>query len=182
MAKDAYEIGHRNGMLTVISDRFSIQQGKYVRPAYDVRCDCGNEKVIISFNIARTRTCGCIDLKLKHGDTITMAGGGKKKPCSLYSRWALMKDRCCNPNNYMFHRYGGRGIFVCDEWRHNYIAFREWALANGYDESLQNDRVDNDGPYCPENCRWVTSKQNANNRSDCKTQATRPSQTRMWLV
>jgi hypothetical protein len=82
----------------------------------------------------------------------------------LYNRWMGMRARCNNPNHIHFCHYGGRGISVCSEWATNSKAFIDWALANGYRDELQLDRADNDGPYSPENCRWVTRKQNAQNR------------------
>ena len=64
----------------------------------------------------------------------------------------------------MFYNYGGRGISVCEEWKNDYITFRNWALENGYKEELQIDRINNNGNYEPNNCRWVTSKINGNNK------------------
>lgn len=75
-----------------------------------------------------------------------------------------MKQRCSNPNRKEWPNYGGRGIVVCDEWREDYAAFREWALGSGYADHLDIDRVDNDGPYSAENCRWGTRSQNLRNR------------------
>lgn len=74
-----------------------------------------------------------------------------------------MIQRCTNPNNSFYPRYGGRGITVCPEWKSR-RAFREWALKNGYEENLTIDRIDNDKGYSPDNCRWVTMKENCNNR------------------
>lgn len=85
----------------------------------------------------------------------------------LYHTWEGMKTRCYNKNACNYHNYGGRGIKVCDEWLHNFKAFQEWALSHGYDNTLRIDRIDNDKDYEPSNCRWVTNKENNNNRGDC---------------
>lgn len=77
-----------------------------------------------------------------------------------------MKARCHNPRNKRYDRYGGRGITICDEWRDSFEAFRDWAMANGYQENLTLDRKDTDGNYCPENCKWATQKEQQNNRSN----------------
>ena len=85
------------------------------------------------------------------------------KGTRLYAIWKAMKTRCCNSNFKAYARYGGRGITVCDEWLHDFAAFRDWALANGYRDDLTLDRKETDGPYAPWNCRWATYKEQANN-------------------
>ena len=86
----------------------------------------------------------------------------------LYKIWSGMIKRCYNPKAAKYPRYGARGITVCDQWRSAFIVFHRWAVQNGYGEDLQIDRIDNDGPYSPENCRWVTAAQNTRNSSTCK--------------
>lgn len=81
----------------------------------------------------------------------------------LYASWITMKDRCFNPNNYRYKYYGGRGITVYKEWKHDAKAFIEWALAHGWEKGLCIDRRDNDGNYTPENCRFVGRGLNARN-------------------
>lgn len=83
----------------------------------------------------------------------------------IYKLWGTIKYRCYNQNYRYYHRYGGRGIVVCDEWKNDALAFINWALANGYSDGLQIDRINNDGNYEPSNCRFVTSQENNLNRS-----------------
>jgi len=75
-----------------------------------------------------------------------------------------MKNRCNNANHPYYKAYGGRGIAICEEWSKSFLCFEKWALANGYEESLELDRRDNDKGYSPTNCRFVTHKENCNNR------------------
>jgi hypothetical protein len=89
-----------------------------------------------------------------------------KKP-SFYNTWQNMKSRCLNPNNPKYHRYGERGIKVCDDWL-TIEGFSEWALNNGWSDGLSIDRIDNDGNYCPENCKWVTMSENSRKKRTTK--------------
>jgi hypothetical protein len=99
--------------------------------------------------------------KYRHGLAIV----GKKD--GLYYSWMNMRQRCGNPNNAKFHRYGGRGITVCDSWN-DITVFREWALNAGWQKGLVIDRINNDGNYCPENCQWVSASLNSRKKSTTK--------------
>ena len=84
----------------------------------------------------------------------------------LYRIWKAMRSRCHNPNATEYDRYGGRGIDICEEWD-DYFVFREWSLTHGYADNLTIDRIDNDKGYSPDNCRWITIKEQQQTRSSC---------------
>ena len=124
-------------------------------------CDCGNVAFVDLYKIlnGHTRSCGCMTRRA--GNNAPAEHHGKSKT-PLYHVWNAMLDRCMNKNAKSFDRYGGRGIKVCDEW-FSYSAFEEWALGNGYQCGLEIDRIDNDGDYSPDNCRWITHAENLQN-------------------
>ena len=111
----------------------------------------------------RQKSCGCAknrfisQSKRTHGETNTR----------LYHIWALIKNRCLTESSKDYKNYGGRGITICNEWL-DFIPFRDWSLKNDYGNVLQIDRKDNDKGYYPENCRWVTNKENSRNRRTTK--------------
>lgn len=90
------------------------------------------------------------------------------KGTRLYQTWANMKDRCYNPNQIGYINYRTRGITVCDEWKNNFVTFRDWALANGYRDDLMIDRIDNNGNYEPGNCRFVSYTASNRNKGNIK--------------
>lgn len=82
----------------------------------------------------------------------------------LYNIWHNIKKRCYYPRATSYKYYGAKGIKVCDEWVHDYLAFEKWALSHGYTDELTVDRIDSSGDYSPDNCRMATPKQQAYNR------------------
>lgn len=150
------------GRLTVIREVESVLSGKMLRRFYECKCECGTiTRVRLEYlRSGHTQSCGCFRVE-QTINALTTHGDRKSK---LYSVWAGMVSRCRNQSP----RYGGRGISVCDEWNTSYSAFASWAKANGYNEHLTIDRIDNDGNYEPNNCRWVTCKIQSNNRSTNK--------------
>lgn len=126
------------------------------------KCDCGNVVTVDGGNLKRAMSCGC--LNQEHRLVAVTKHGGSRD--ALFRIWSHMKERCEWPKHKSYARYGGRGITVCEEWRHNYGAFKEFALAHGWSKGLQMNRIDNDKGYSPDNVNFVTSKENANNRCD----------------
>lgn len=151
--------GQRFGRLTVIERAGSDNFGE---ATWICKCDCGVKKEIRGKDLrsGHTRSCGCLCIEASITRETKHGGKGTR----LYNVWKTMKDRCHNQNSKNFEDYGGRGITVCDEWKHDFAAFRDWALANGYAEGLTIDRKDNDKGYSPENCRWATYSQQRKNQ------------------
>lgn len=96
----------------------------------------------------------------------------KTQQSRLYKIWVYMKTRCHNPNSGGFHKYGAKGISVCDEWRESSRIFMEWSLSNGYRDGLSIDRIDSRGNYEPSNCRWASNHEQMQNRLKMSKPAT----------
>lgn len=118
------------------------------------QCSCGNIKEIlrISVTTGKTNSCGCLKK-----EQMTTHGLTNHK---LHSVWHSIKQRCLNKNATGYNSYGGRGITICDEWSSDFMSFYNWAISNGWSDGLQVDRINNDGNYEPNNCRFVTPAKN----------------------
>lgn len=152
-------VGIQFGMLKVVE----FMGRKNSHSWFRCECKCGGQTVTTSNNLRRfhTTSCGCYNEKMFRQCAIKHGLSRHK----LFRTWIDMRNRCYFINHNRFEHYGGKGIKVCDIWRDDFIEFYRWAIANGWKKGLSLDRKENNKGYQPDNCRWITVKEQNRNRT-----------------
>lgn len=155
--------GRKYGRWTVLEKA----EKKHGKTSYLCKCECGIVRVVTADTLlnGRSLSCGCLQKEVVSKRKTTHGMTGTR----IYNIYHNMKNRCYNPNDDRYKDYGGRGIRICDEWlgEHGFENFCEWSMVNGYAENLTIDRVNVNGNYEPNNCRWATNTEQSNNKRTC---------------
>lgn len=158
--------GKQYGRLTVLKH---IGKDKHNNAVWECKCSCGNVINVRGATLrnGRAKSCGCLHKEMakrlaKNNITHNMSN------TRLYRAWQSIKSRCYYNKNNRYKNYGGRGIIVCDEWCNDFQAFYNWSMNNGYADNLTIDRIDVNGNYEPNNCRWVDMKTQQRNKRNNK--------------
>jgi|GEM_PF-218872 len=155
------------GRLTVIDRADVVKRRRGQGAKWNCQCECGKTKTVgaAALKSGATQSCGCLQREnfLRIGAPTRFVGTHKLSGERIYRSWQAMKARCQNPANPAYKDYGGRGIEVCQEWQ-SFEVFRGWALSNGYQDDLTIERIEVNGNYCPENCRFIPKSEQPKNR------------------
>lgn len=155
--------GQKFGRLTALKLHHIKKYSRSTHRYWECQCECGNKCFVAQNQLTsgKTQSCGCLQneyFKSKHNLHNTR----------LYNIWCNIKARCTNPKHPNYNTYGNKGIIICDEWKTNFLSFYNWAVKNGYKDNLTIDRINVNGNYEPDNCRWVTRKVQGINRNTSK--------------
>lgn len=163
MSKRIDITGQRYGRLVPL---YRVEDNKYGRSVWMCQCDCGTLKAVAANDIrsGKSRSCGCLERENRLNIKDRSIKTHRMTKTRIYRIWQGAKNRVFNKKDEHWPGYGGRGITMCEEWASSFECFRDWAFSNGYSENLTLDRIDFDGDYCPENCRWVTSAEQQRNK------------------
>ena len=159
-------IGKKYNRLTIIEEAGKGYRGTTL---VKCKCECGNEYINSCSAIVRGKykSCGCGKKEYKERFINAHRTHGNSKT-RLYKIFYGMKTRCTNPKRADYKQYGGKGIKICSEWLNDYTLFEKWAIENGYNDTLTIDRIDPNKDYSPENCRWVSRKEQSRNQERTK--------------